>query len=514
MTEPPGASAPGPRRHRAAGAGGLWRRPATDGGRGRRAAFDGERGRRAAFDGVRGRPAATGSGWWRTGPEHPLPAPSVHPEGSRQAAFVLQVFILTVFLFPSDTVIRVIGAQGYVAGITAIVLFLAWAVTAILGFHDPVHTRYPVRGALGFFWIASLLSYAMMPFYSPDATQRLSADRWVMLLIGMSGVILMAAEHLRSWPDILRVVRMVVWGGAFSGFVALFQFWFRWDLKPYLRMPLVGFEHDGAYSGFQARDALMRVSGTANHPIELGVIAALILPLALWLAFYDTARRPLRRWAPAGVIGMCIPMSVSRSAILSLAVALAVLIVLLPVVNRAKMLAFLPVGIVVIFATTPGYLRTILGSFTGAGTDPSITNRLNNYPRVWAAVQERPWLGQGGGTDIAPDATKILDNQYLKSAIELGGVGLLALCLYFFVPVVAALIARTWFTEEAPRALCAAIGGACLVAGVGSFTFDAFSFAQFAAVHALVVGLSGTLWLHARRTDSRRTPTLPHEVSA
>src|SRR4051812_28366222 len=139
MTEPPGTSAPGPRRHRAAGAGGLWRRPATDGGRGRRAAFDGERGRRAA----------PGSGGGGAGPEHPLPAPSVHPEGSRQAAFVLQVFILTVFLFPSDTVIRVIGAQGYVAGITAIVLFLAWAVTAILGFHDPVHTRYPVRGALG-----------------------------------------------------------------------------------------------------------------------------------------------------------------------------------------------------------------------------------------------------------------------------------------------------------------------------------------------------------------------------
>jgi hypothetical protein len=424
---------------------------------------------------------------------------AVRPAGSRQAAFVLQVFILTAFLLPSDTVIRVVGAEGYVASLVAMMLFLAWVVTAIFGYHDPVHTRYPVRGALGLLWITSLLSYAVAPFYGPNETQRLSADRWIMIWIGMSGVILMASEHVRAALDIFRVVRTLVWGATLSGLVAVLQFWFHWDLKPYLRMVLVGFTHDASYSGFQARDALMRVSGTANHPIELGVIAGMLLPLAIWLGLYDTERSMTRRWLPVAVIGMCIPMSVSRSAILAVAVSIGVFTILLPTVQRAWMTAFLPVGVVAIFATTPGYLRTIFNSFAGSSTDPSVTNRLNNYPRVTAALRQAPWLGRGGGTDLPPDATKILDNQYLKSAIELGSLGLFALCLYFFVPAIAALVARRRYADERFRGLCAAIAGACLAAGIGSYTFDAFSFAQFASVDAVVVGLSGACWLHARR---------------
>lgn len=438
---------------------------------------------------------------------------ALRPAGSRQAAFVLQLFIVTAFLFPSDTVIRVVGAQGYVAALVSVMLFLAWVVTVLLGYHDPIHTRHPVRGALGLLWIASLLSYAVMPFYGPNETQRLSADRWIMLWIGMSGVILLASEHLRAWSDILRVIRTLIWGAALSGCVAVLQFWFRWDLKPYLRMPLVGFEHDAAYSGFQARDALMRVSGTSNHPIELGVIAGMLLPLAIWLGFHDHGRPPVRRWFPVAVIGMCIPMSVSRSAILAVAVSLLTFTVLLPPVPRSWMLAFLPVGLVGIFATTPGYLSTILGSFTAGSNDPSITNRLDNYPRVLAALREAPWLGRGGGTDIAPDATKILDNQYLKSAVELGSIGVCALCLYFLVPAIAALAARLRFSDQPRRMLCAAIAGSCLAAAVGSFTFDAFSFAQFASVDAVVVGLSGACWLHARRLQPVAAPTPRHEVS-
>ena len=40
-------------------------------------------------------------------------------------------------------------------------------------------------------------------------------------------------------------------------------------------------------------------------------------------------------------------------------------------------------------------------------------------------MQGAPWLGRGGGTYLAPDATRILDNQYLKSAIETGLIGVL-----------------------------------------------------------------------------------------
>jgi O-antigen ligase len=423
----------------------------------------------------------------------------IRPSGSRQASFLLQTFVVTVFLLPSDTVIRVIGAQGYVASLVSMAIFFGWILTAIFGFHDPLHTRYPVRGALGLLWFSSLLSYAAMPFFGPTDAQRLSAERWLMLLAGMSGIILVAAEHLRAPHDIMRVIRVLVWGAAFSGATAVVQFFLGWDVKPILRMALPGFDTNFAISGFQAREALTRVSGTSTNPIELGVIAAMILPLAIWLGFFDSARSKLRRWAPVALIAMCVPMSVSRSAILGVGISLGVFLVLLPARQRAWMLAFVPVGLVFVFATTPGYIRTIANSF-GLGTaDPSITNRLDNYPRVLAAFRDAPWLGRGGGTDLPPDATKILDNQYLKSAIELGSLGVLALCLYFFIPAIAALAARAQATETPFRALCAALAGACLAAALGSYTFDSFSFAQFASVHALMIGLCGTCWSHVRR---------------
>jgi O-antigen ligase len=425
---------------------------------------------------------------------------------SRQAAVMVQVFVATVFVFPSDSVIRVVGAGGYVSGLVAIALFVAWVLMSIFGFHDPVHTRYPVRGALGLLWISSLLSYAAIPFYAPTAAQRLGADRWIMLLIGISGVVGVTAELVRTPLEIIRVVRAVVWGASFSAVVALVQYFLLWDLKPYLRLLLPGFAHADDYGSFQARDALIRVTGTSLHPIELGVVAGMVLPLAIWLAFYGEHRSTARRWGPVILIAMCIPMSVSRSAVLTVAVSLAVFVVALPVERRAWLIVFMPVGAVAILAGTPGYLKTIIGSFTNVTTDASVTNRLNNYPRVQALVADAPWIGRGGGTNIAADATKILDNQYLNTAIELGLLGLVALILFFVVPVIAALTSRRHSRQPAFRALCGAVAGGCLGAAIGSYTLDSFSFPQFVSVEAVLVGLCGAAYLYARRRPDDRLP--------
>lgn len=446
-----------------------------------------------------GRVAGTSEESWIPRTESGRVVLRVRPAGSRQAARMLQVFIVCTFVLPTDTVLRVIGAQGYVASLVSMVIFLAWVLTAVFGFHDPVHTRHPTRGALGLLWISTLLSYAAMPYFSPTTAQRLSAQRWLMLLVGMTGVIVVAAEHLRAPADVLRVVRILVWGGAFSGIVALLQFWIGFDLRPTLRMALPGFTFTGEYTGFQGRGALMRVSGTSNHPIELGVIAGVLLPVAIWLAFYDTDRPRWKRLTPVLLIGLCIPMSVSRSAILAAGISMIVLTICLPAKQRVWILGVAPFGIVGIFGSTPGYLRTILDSFTAGKTDSSITNRLDNYPRVLAFVEGAPWLGRGGGTYLAPDATRILDNQYLKSVIEIGLFGELALVLFFLVPALTAAGARARSTEPNMRSLCAALSGACLAAAIGSYTFDSFSFPQFASVEAMVVGLCGACWLGVRR---------------
>ncbi len=65
------------------------------------------------------------------------------------------------------------------------------------------------------------------------------------------------------------------------------------------------------------RLGLTRAVGSASHPIELGTLLAVSLPLALALAFYAG-----RRWAiPTGVIAVGVMASVSRTPLLVLAAA-------------------------------------------------------------------------------------------------------------------------------------------------------------------------------------------------
>ena len=70
----------------------------------------------------------------------------------------------------------------------------------------------------------------------------------------------------------------------------------------------------------------------------------MLLPLAIYLAIYDTDRSARRRWAPVGLIALAIPASVSRSGVLSVALALGVLVVLMPAPQRLVALCALPLG--------------------------------------------------------------------------------------------------------------------------------------------------------------------------
>jgi len=109
-------------------------------------------------------------------------------------------------------------------------------------------------------------------------------------------------------------------------------------------------------------------------------------------------------------------------------------------------------------------------------------------------VSQAPWLGHGGGTYLPANVLNILDNQYLKTLVELGFIGLLALFAYFLIPLFSALIARRRSVDPELQLLCAALAGAVLAGGVCSVTFDSLSFPMFSCVYALVIGIIGAAW--------------------
>jgi hypothetical protein len=413
--------------------------------------------------------------------------------GSEAAVKTLQIYAVTLMVFPSDTVIRAVGASGYVASLVAMFIFVAWIASVVLGLHDPRRSHNPVRAVLGLMWVVTLVSYVVMHLYLRPPEEQLAADRWLMELIGTTGVIVVAGGMLTNFEDIRRAQRAIVWGGGFCGLLAALQFWFSLDLTWIVRA-IPGFTTNGDNSGIVTRDALNRVSGTSVHPIELGTVSAMLLPLAFNLVIYDKERRLWRRWLPALLILSAIATSVSRSAILACVVSVLPYILLLPPAKRLAALALAPLAVVGAFVAIPGLVTTLSSFFTVGSSDPSIASRVDDYPFVERAVALHPWVGQGGGSFVPANAIQILDNQYLKTAIELGLVGLLIFILILLVPAITALTARQALRSDEARSLCAGLAGACLAAGVASFTFDSWSFPMFTGVHAYLLGLTAACW--------------------
>jgi cell division protein FtsW (lipid II flippase) len=406
---------------------------------------------------------------------------------------MLQLFALAVMVIPSDTVIKAIGAEGYAAALVGFFAFAAFMAAILLGLHDPARHRHPIRGVLCVFWLSVLLSYVLMDRSELTEEQVAAADRLLMQLAIITGVALVAAECLTSLRDVHRVLRALTWGGAFCGVVAALQFWISLDITPYLR-ELPGFSVNFENPAIVARSALSRVSGTSITAIELGVVAGMLLPLAIYLAMYDTERSARKRWVPVALIALAIPTSVSRSAIISVGLALAVLVVLMPTRQRLVALCVAPLAVTGVFMSAPGVIGTLTSFFKAGTRDDSVMARIYDYPEVERLVHQAPWFGHGGNTYLPDNTMYILDNQYLKTAIELGLVGVLVLLAYFLVPLICALVARRHSSDPQLRLLCAALAGAALAAGACSVTFDSLSFPMFSNVYALVIGLIGACW--------------------
>ena len=186
--------------------------------------------------------------------------------------------------------------------------------------------------------------------------------------------------------------------------VAALQFWISLDISPYLR-ELPGFSLNFDNPGIVDQEALNRVAGTAIHPIELGVVAGMLLPLAIYLAIFDTDRSARSRWLPVVLIGVAISTSVSRSAIIAAGMALAVLVVLMPARQRLVALGAVPIAVLGAFMSAPGLIGT-LRDFFGAGTsDPSVAARVSDYPSSSGSFTRRP----GSARAAAP-----IDRQRLR----------------------------------------------------------------------------------------------------
>ncbi len=428
----------------------------------------------------------------------------------RDAVTVLCAFVVLLFGISARYVVGPIGALGTPANLIGLGA-LAWWVLTRLMVPIPGEGRQPIRSAVILFGWCMGAAYGVAWMRALSPLESGGADRTMIGLAAMSGIALLAADGIGTRALLDRLLRTIVLACSFFAGLGLVQFVLGIDLASKFTLPFL--ELTQALDGIAQRSDFRRVQATATHPIEFGVVLAMVLPLALHFAFAsERTTQRWRPWLPVVLLGMAIPMSLSRAATLGLVVGLLLLVPAWSWRRRLQMGAGFVVAALVMQMVFPGLLGTVRSLFSNFGTDPSIVGRTEDYDYVSLFIARSPAFGRGLGT-FNPLQYDFLDNQYLGTLVETGFVGLAALLALFLTGIGVAVLARRRSTDLTTRTLGQTLV-ACIAVAVATYaTFDGLSFAICTGLLFLLIGCAGALWRLERPavTDqtggARRRPT-------
>lgn len=326
---------------------------------------------------------------------------------------------------------------------------------------------------------------ALVPEESAGAVRALL----VMVPLAVVGA---AVAQTATSRQINLMMQVIVVAAAISALVAVAQYVKPFDLASLIRMP--GTVARADLSGTGSRGDFRRVIGAAAHPIEFSVITGSVLPIAIHLARFT--RDSLRRaalWGIVGVLALALPMAVSRSGVLALAIALPIYAVVLNTRQRLTLAILAVAGAAVLRAAIPGLLGTVTSIFARVSTDPSISGRTQDYAVVGRMFASSPILGQGLGT-FRPQVYFFLDNAYLLAAVE-GGLLLVSVVVVFFVlGIASARGAAMRAPDLEQRSRSQALVASITAIGFSGLFFDLFSFGQVTLLAFMLVGLAGASW--------------------
>lgn len=416
----------------------------------------------------------------------------------RDAVTLLTVWLVLLWGLSAGWVLAPLGAVGTPAAMWGVGLFAIWVAARLAGRADPLAPGLqPVRLAIGVYLAVNAASYAMAHTRVLTTLEASSADRRMILLASLAGVALLAADGIDSRARLDTLLRRSVTAAGLVAAVAALHFFAGVDLVPHLRLPGLS-PHDAAVVAGTGgtRSLFAQPRATAGHPIELGVILAMALPLALHYALVDGPKRS-RRWfaVASGLIAVGIPLTVSRSGIIGVVVAMGVMALVWSWRWRLNLVVWALALVGAMWAVVPGLigtLRSLLEALGADTNDPSIIARRERVPKVIEQLDQNGFFGLGPGT-FTPEDYFLLDNQYYGTVLELGWPGVFALIMLLGVGITLAVLAGRG-QDPTTRHLAHAIVAALAVVPVAMATFDAFAFQIFSGMTFLLVGVSGALW--------------------
>jgi O-antigen ligase len=299
---------------------------------------------------------------------------------------------------------------------------------------------------------------------------------------------------IRTRVEVERMVRALVIGGAIISASAIVEL--RTGINVFASLDRFLPFLESTVPTELERSGLGRAFGPAQHPIALGAVLTMLVPLAAYVASTSRSRW---WWFVCALLVLGNFATVSRTSIVMLVVVLLFYLRLYPRQTRRLWPLAIPVVVAVHFLL-PGTIGTLKAYFLPSGgivqqqtvynahvdlNDPrwcDIAPRLARIEPMLAQWRERPIFGQGYSTRITdgPGAnTCVLDDQWLGTLLETGVVGIAAWWWLIIAFVRRAM--RAARAENSRRArLLGALGTSVGALAVGMFFFDALSFIQLA----------------------------------
>jgi hypothetical protein len=420
---------------------------------------------------------------------------------ARDGCAVLTLLVVLLLLVPQDYVlVGPLKSVGSPAILVSLVALAIWASSRILNLSEAVEL-HPVRWVLVAFTIAALTSYAAGMTRELTTAEQASADRVVFPLLGLLGVALLAVDALGGRDRITTLLQRLVLVGGVAAFVGILEFSFSgFNFREVMLLPGLTANVDLVS---HTRSGFDRVTAGASHPIEFSVVTAALVPLALHFSLHANEGRRWPYSLALVALLIAVPMSVSRSGFLTLAVGLSVYAVALSPRGRFNALVLGLLGLGLFRAAVPGLLGTVRSLFSDVGTDPSIAGRTDDYQMIPVLMEGHWWFGRGLGTFL-PDVYFFLDNQYLASLLQEGVVGLSAFIALHVVGLGVARGVRHRSSDPALRSEAQAMAATIVALAVAALTFDALSFRQSAFLLFLMIGCAGAHWSLVRHQPKSR----------
>jgi O-antigen ligase len=300
---------------------------------------------------------------------------------------------------------------------------------------------------------------------------------------------------LRSLEAVEAVLALLVLGSAVVAALAIVESRTGWS--PFVSMdryvPVL--RPIGGEDGALLRDGRFRAAGSAEHPVALSAMFALVAPIAV--AFAARRRGSVVWWIALGLLVVGAVSTVSRTAIVMLVTSFALFCAL----QWREARRFIPLALVVLACVhllVPGALGSLrqgLNPSRAIAEQQSLpeselsAGRIADLGPSFEEFSEKPVLGYGLGTRIVVGEkanARLLDNQWLGSLLDTGLVGVVALA-WLFARFVSRLTRASAAAAQRDAVLLVALACSAFAFAIGMFFFDSFAFIQVTLVLFVVL---------------------------